>query len=228
MSQCEHSRETTDPPGHAILAQKQDTKDHNCVVHLRKHRAICTAQWMIIIFTSRNLNYVRLVPVPSLLQKHLCQTRGGSENNALGHLVRHAHERRVRAVHGVRDIATWELSRHRLLSCEWDCLVLLGEEKADLDTVVPGLVCVVVGEDTGGLGLESGEGFLDKGLVRNISVEDLASVDRSDEFTLQYYLTVSSSGVPIGKEIKWAEGLTEASGLIHGRYSPPRASRRLV
>lgn len=157
---------------------------------------------MIIIFMSRKLNYVRLVPVPSLLQKHLCQARGGSKNNALGHLVRHAHERRVRAVHSIGDMATWKLSRHRLLSCEWDGLVLLGEEKADLDTVVPRLVCVVVGEDTGRLGLESSEGFLDKGLVRHISVEDLASVERGDEFALQYYLTVRSSGSHHGKEIQ--------------------------
>lgn len=107
----------------------------------------------------------------------------------------------MRAVHGVRDIATGELSRHRLLSCEWDGLVLLGEEKADLDAVVPGFVCVVVGENTGRLRLESSDSFVNKGLVRHISVEDLASVDRGDEFALQYYSMVSSSGPPHGREL---------------------------
>lgn len=158
----------------------------------------CVSNRITVMFICKRLNYVLLVLIPSLLQKHFCQTRGGSKNNALGHLVRHAQERRMRAVHGIRDIATWELRCHGLLSCEWYGLVLLGEEKADLNTLVPGLVCVVVGEDTGRLGLESSDGFLDKGLVRHISVEDLAPVGRRDEFALQYHITVSSSGLATG------------------------------
>lgn len=127
-----------------------------------------------------------LVPVPTLLQKHLCQALCGSKDNALRHLFRHAQEGRVRAVHGIRDIASWELSRHRLLGCEWDGLILLGEEKAHLDAVVPRFVRVVVGEDTGGLGLEGSDSFLDESLVRHIGVKDLTSVDRGDEFALQF------------------------------------------
>lgn len=94
----------------------------------------------------------------------------------------------MRAVHGIRDIATWELSRHGLLSCEWDGLILFGEEKADFNTVVPRLVCIIVGEDTGRLGLESSDSFLDKSLVCHISVEDLSSVGRGNKFALQHYL----------------------------------------
>lgn len=91
----------------------------------------------------------------------------------------------MRAVHGVGDVATWELGSHRLLSCEWYGLVLLSEEKADLDTIVPRLVCIVVGEYAGRFGLEGGDSFFDKCLVRHICVEHLASVDRGDEFALQ-------------------------------------------
>lgn len=170
-----------------------------------------------MILNCENLNYLIPVPVPSLLQKHLCQTLSGGQDNALSHLLRHAHEWRVRAVHGVRDIATWELSRHRLLSSEGYGLILLGEEKADLDTVAPRFVRVVVREDAGRFGLERGDSLLDKSLVRHISVKDLTCVDRRDEVALHYYFKVSSSGVSREKGIQLLEALTVESGCIHGR-----------
>ena len=77
-------------------------------------------------------------------------------------VLRHAHERRMGAVHCVRDVATRELGGHRLLSCEWYGLILLSEEKSDLDAIVPRLVSVVVGENTSRLGLECSNGFRDK------------------------------------------------------------------
>lgn len=91
----------------------------------------------------------------------------------------------MRAVHSIRDVATGELRGHRLLSREWYGLVLLGEEKADLNTVIPRLVCVVVRKDTRRLWFECSNGFLDKGLVRHIRVEDLTSIARGDEIALQ-------------------------------------------
>lgn len=91
----------------------------------------------------------------------------------------------MRTVHCVRDIATWKLRGHGLLSCKWYGLVLLREEEADLDTVIPRCVCIVVGKDTSRLGLESSNGFVNKGLVCYICVKDLGSVDRGDEFALQ-------------------------------------------
>lgn len=96
------------------------------------------------------------------------------------------------AVHGVRDIATWELSRHRLLSGEWDGLILLGEEKADLNAVIPRFVRVVVGEDTGRLGLEGSDSFLYEGLACHIGVKDLTCVGGGDELALQYLFEQSA------------------------------------
>lgn len=91
----------------------------------------------------------------------------------------------MRAVHCIRDVATGELRGHRLLSREWYGLVLLGEEKPDLNAIIPRLVGVVVGENTRRLGFKCSNSFLDKGLVRNIRVEDLTSIARSDEIALR-------------------------------------------
>lgn len=92
------------------------------------------------------------------------------------------------AVHGVADIAGWELGRHLLLRGNRDGLVLLGKEKADFDTVVPRRVLVVVREDTCRLRLESRNGLLDKCLVGNIGVEDLSGVGNTDEIALEEML----------------------------------------
>lgn len=90
----------------------------------------------------------------------------------------------MRAVHCKRDVATGKLRGHRLLSGERYGLILLSEEKPDLDAVVPRFVSVVVGENTGRLGLECSKGVRDKGLVCHIRVKDLASIARGDELAL--------------------------------------------
>lgn len=90
----------------------------------------------------------------------------------------------MRAVHCVRDIAGRKLRGHGLLSRERYSLVLLGEEEADLDAVAPGCVGIVVGENSSRFGLESSNGFFDKGLVRHIRVEDLSRIYRCDKFAL--------------------------------------------
>lgn len=71
-----------------------------------------------------------------------------------------------------------------MLCCDRNSLVLQRKEEANLDAIVPGLVGVVVGEDTGRLRLERRNCLFDKRLIGDICVKDLAGVAGSDEVAL--------------------------------------------
>lgn len=114
----------------------------------------------------------------------LRQPGSGCQNNTFGYLLGHTQERRVRAVHRVRDVTCRELRSHGLLCCDRNSLVLQRKEEANLDAIVPGLVGVVVGEDTGRLRLERRNCLFDKRLIGDICVKDLAGVAGSDEVAL--------------------------------------------
>lgn len=82
----------------------------------------------------------------------------------------------MRAVHSIGDVAIGELGGHLFLGRNGNGLVQLGEEKANLDTVVPGLIDVVVREDTSRLGLKGSDGLSGQSGV-DIGIEDLCAID---------------------------------------------------
>lgn len=95
----------------------------------------------------------------------------------------HAEERRVTGVQAGGERALGKLGRHELLQLERDGLVLLGEEVAHLEAVVPGLEAGLVLEGLEGLREQGVDGLGGKrGL--DVTVEDLGPVEGRDEAIL--------------------------------------------
>lgn len=88
------------------------------------------------------------------------------------------------AVQRVANVASWELGRHSLLCGKRDCLILLGEEKANLNTIVPRLEQVVIREDASGFGLELCQSLGKQSLIFDVGVGNLRDIGSTDELTL--------------------------------------------